>query len=69
MTRRERELVNEGFDSVRDGAAYLAIGKSQMYKLIKAGVISHAIAGGKLVIPRKALREYALSKLKLGSVA
>jgi len=69
MTRRERELVNEGFMRVTDAAAYLAISKSRVYELLHSGSISYSKHGNKLVVSRAALREYAALRLKLGTVA
>lgn len=68
-TRRERDLVDDGFASVAEAAQWLAISKSRLYELVKAGVLSHARLSGKIALPRSVLREYALSTLKVGSVA
>jgi excisionase family DNA binding protein len=69
MTRRERELVNEGLESVADAAAYLAISKSRVYELLHSGSISYSKHGNKFVVSRAALRRYALVRLKVGSIA
>ncbi len=67
MTRRE--LISDGFDSVTDAAAYLAISKSRMYELLHSGSISYSKHGNKLVVSRAALREYAALRLQIGSIA
>lgn len=69
MTARERKLVEDGFESVKSAALFLGISKSRLYELIAGGVITHARLGGKLVVSRAALREYAVGNLTLGSVA
>lgn len=69
MTRRERELLNDGFVSVTEAARWLAISRSRMYELVAAGVLSHARLSGKIVVPRAALHEYARAALVPGSVA
>ena len=67
--RAERELIDDGFASVAEAARWLAISRSRMYELLRGNVISHATLGGKLVVSRRALHSYALSTLKVGSVA
>jgi excisionase family DNA binding protein len=69
VTPGERELLGAGFVSVAEAARWLAISRSRMYELVKAGVLSHARISGKIVLPRAALCEYAAAALVRGSVA
>jgi excisionase family DNA binding protein len=69
VTARERKLIDDGFASIADAAKFLAISRSRLYELVHGGVITHARLGGKLVVSRAAMREYAAGLLKLGSVA
>ena len=68
MTKQKRSLINDGFESVAEAARFLAISKSRMYELLHGGVVTHAKLGGKLVVSRAALREYAAGLLEIGSV-
>ena len=69
MTKRQRELIAEGFVGIAEAAAWLAISRSRLYELVAAGVLSHSRISGKIVVPRAALREYALATFRPGSVA
>jgi excisionase family DNA binding protein len=67
--RRKRELAESGFLKATEAARFLGISDVRVYQMRKAGLLSSAVIGGKIVFPRKALEEYAASRLTLGSVA
>ena len=69
MTKRQRELLDDGFVGVAEAARWLAISRSRLYELLHGGVISHAQLAGKLVVSRRAVQEYAAQRLQIGSVA
>jgi len=63
------KMVEEGFVTVREAAQFLAISRNHLYLLIRGGVISHSKHGGRIVVPRFAMKQYAKERLVLGSVA
>lgn len=63
------KLVSDGFLTVAQTAAYLALSKSSVYDLIRAGMLSHGRFAGKLVVPKIAAHQYAQERVVLGSVA
>lgn len=67
--RLTREMAESGFLNARQAAAFLGCSKSRIYELKDAGTLSYADNGGVIVFPRKALIEYAASKIKIGAVA
>jgi len=69
MTKREQVLVADGFEPVKNAAKFLGISRSRVYELIAGGVLTHARLGGRLVVSRSALREYAAGLLEIGPVA
>lgn len=68
MSRADR-LVADGFLPAKEAAKFLGISRSSLYELLKAQVITHAKIRGRKAVPIAALREYAKSRLQLGSVA
>lgn len=66
---RRSDLAKEGGASAKEAAKFLGISERRVYDLRKAGTLSHAIIGGKIVFPRRALAEYLAAALDLGSVA
>lgn len=68
-TSRKAHLAESGFVKASEAAAFLGISSVRVYQLRKAGVLSSAIIGGKIVFPRQSLKEYAAARIELGSVA
>jgi hypothetical protein len=66
---RKSSLAQDGSLKAVDAAQFLGISDVRLYQLRKAGVLTSAIVGGKIVFPRKALVEYLAAQTTLGSVA
>lgn len=62
-------LAQDGSMKAADAAKFLGISGTRLYQLRKAGVLSSAIVGGKIVFPRKALVEYLAAQTTLGTIA
>jgi hypothetical protein len=69
VSASQRKLVDEGYTTAAKAAAFLGFSERRMYELVRSGVISHAEHGGRIVIPWRAIKNYAESRLKVGSVA
>jgi excisionase family DNA binding protein len=52
-------LSQDGFETVREAATFLSIGRSTLYKLMEAGDLPYAKFGKARRIPWRALRAYA----------
>jgi excisionase family DNA binding protein len=66
---RTRRLVECTWISPTAAARELGVGRSRMYQLLKAGVISSGLVGNKLVVPLQAVHDYKQTVLRIGSVA
>ena len=69
MPNSARQVVAAGFAKPTEAAAFLGIGKTWIYDLIKAGSITHVRHGRRIVIPWSAVHEYAAQKLRYGKIA
>ena len=57
------DLTAEGFLSVEDAAEFAAIGKSQLYGLMRAGTVALARLGTRRVVSKASLRAWLASNL------
>jgi hypothetical protein len=69
MTDRKLQLAESGFATADQAGEFLAISGRRVRQLREAGVISSAIIGGRIVFPWVSLKQYAASRIQIGSVA
>lgn len=62
-------MAGDGAASVAETARFLGISATKAYELIKSRSLSHAIVGGKIVVPRAAAQRYLQERIVLGTVA
>ena len=60
----EADLLDDGAMRVDDAVVWSGIGRSMLYKLMACGEISSIKAGGRRLIPRRALRAYLETRLE-----
>jgi excisionase family DNA binding protein len=65
MPERLLELVNDGLDKVPDVAKFLGVSRSQVYRLMDSGVLPYVKISSSRRVPRRAVRELAVSGLVL----
>lgn len=66
---RRLHLAQDGSMKARDAAAFLGVSDVRLYQMRKAGVLSSALVGGKIVFPRRALVEYLAAQTTQGTIA
>ena len=60
---RRLELAADGFLSVADAAAFLAVSRSELYVLMTGGEVRWAKLGRRRVVSRRSLTEFAASRM------
>lgn len=63
------DLMNEGLLTVKDAAAFLAVSRATVWKLMLSGDLVYSYIGHGRRIPRAALKALALKGLTSGRVA
>lgn len=58
------DLVSDGLLSIREACAFLSLGKTKIYELMSTGELPYVSFGGCRRIPRRALVQYAASRLR-----
>ena len=58
MTLDSKRHAVDGLCSIREACAFLSIGKSSLYNLMKKGQLPFVFVGSNRRIPRKALVEF-----------
>lgn len=69
MNATRRRLISKGYATVQEAMVFLGLKQTQTYDLVKSNTLSHAIHGGRIVIPWVALEDYADQSLVVGRVA
>lgn len=62
-------MVSSGLVGAKEAAKFLGISETRINQLRSAGVLSYSTCGGRFVYPIEALKAYAATNLKIGSVA
>ncbi len=60
------DMLADGFDRVADVAATLSLSRSQIYRLIDAGVLPAVRVGTARRVPRRAVRDMLVRQLEVG---
>lgn len=69
MDASKARLVEEGFCTAKEAAAFLGVSRTRLYQLVKAGVLTCAFHGRHISVSRRALREYAAQCIVIGTIA
>jgi excisionase family DNA binding protein len=64
-----QQYAAAGMVTIPEAARMMALSRWTIYRYIKAGVLTHAKLGGRVVVPRQAVIDYLAVQMRPGRIA